>query len=691
MTKIEPGEGAWISSQHERAKRPWNTYIQHMAEVEEVWQASFEVISDLDTPQLEFKQPTEGRAIIKKMNEMLSLNADKRTSVARFSNNEIEKRKCDQLERFLAAYQNDLAERLGYDIFALSGTMLLIRGKKGMHTTYKQDAEHPKIRVKYMDPCQYFPVYGDNGISWFTYEEWMYRWQLIEFFENLGEKELDMLEMVPNLKVEFDDKGREYEADLDEMVQLIQYWNWDWSAWSIGNQLIAKHHHKWGRMTLREAKLEATLFEDPRWQQEPFIGPIVDALKMKAAATSKAANAAEAYYYPRVLTKSAEGEIIIMDSTPTAGDTTQIGADGEVIVLNPHANQEQLKVLIDLLNNDIQKMTLPDPAWTSSVGDESGFRASLTLNQIKGGVADVRRSAETCDGLVLGDVLWMHERYAPKGGWEIAMLEPDGKNRIQSITKDDIGKHQKVTVKITPALPQDMLQMITNRNLLIARDPVTGMVNTDIETANDLTGLSEIIGDTTQAQERRERDFLLTQDEETRALYAENLKVQNANWIREMKRNVERYERIEQKRELKKASREIEQGLTEDIVLPSEIANDPQQLQQFVQLVSQGMTPQAALDALEDGMPLGMPGEMVTEGGTAPGREGNFSPETQNVLGMLFGQQQPNGLTGYEGVNPMAGPAAMMGAQPRRVVDQPQVEVENIDELQQRGALPPPS
>jgi len=692
MSKVQPQDGAWMKEHFEYAYRPCEENVLHMSEVEEVWRGQFTIKSGVDTPELEIKQPAEGRAIITKMNQMLSIRANKGYSVARFSSSEQEQRACDRLERFLYAYENELFTRTQNDTFALAGTLMLIRGKVGLQTLYERKAQSPKVRVRIWDPAEYFPVYGDDGISWFMTEEWMCRWELLDFFGNLSEKEIEKLDNFPNLEKATDQYGREFEADLNEQVRVHQYWNEAWMAWSIEDTLVQKYEHGYGKLTLREAKLGATPFKNMRWKQEPFIGPIVDSLKLKAKLTSEAANAMEAYYAPWILTKSDNGEVMVVPTMSAIGETIPIGKDGEVIVLNPHPNQGELKVLIDLLNNDIAKTTLPDPAWSTSVGDESGFRASLTLNQIKDSVADVRNQAEMCYALVLGDVLWMHEKYAPEGGWPYAILEPNGKSRIQSVTAEDIGEHQKVTVRITPALPQDLLQMVTVRDMLTKRDEMTGMMLTSPETANDITGISDVIGDVTQDNERREWDYLLTQDPEAKDLHMRSIKAKNAARLREMEKTVEREEKKAMKRDVVRTMKDIEEGLTEDIVLPAEILADPMKLNQFVALITQqGMMPQDALNAMQEGMPLGMPGEMVAEG--MAGQQPGASPEIDAVMAQLMGQQpqqpQPNGFTGYEGVNPMVAPAAMMGAMPRTALDRPALQVEAVETMERRGAKPP--
>jgi hypothetical protein len=692
MTKVEPVDGDWVTRYHDHASTPWNEYLSHCADVEEVWQGQFYIKSDQDTADLEIKQPGEGRAIIKKMNEMLSIRANKGYSVARFSSSDQEQRACDRLERFCYAYENELFQRTQQDVFALAGTLMLIRGKVGLQAVYERRAANPKVRLKLWDPAEYFPVYCDDGIAYFTTEQWMYRWQLLDFFGNLTKVDKKAIERSGGKIPDLEHDENNDKTDLDEQVKVIQYWNEKWMAWCVEDTLIQKAEHGMDRMTLREARLAAAPFKNFRWSQEPYIGPIADTLKLKASMASKALSSVNNYYYPYILTKSDTGELQVIPSQTAPGETWDIGADGEVQIINPQSNQGELKVMIDLLNNDIAKMTLPDPAWSTSVGDESGFRASLTLNQIKDSVADVRNQAERCYGLVMGDVLYLHERFAPQGGWEYAMMEPSGRARIQRVTSDDIGEHQKVTVKITPALPQDLLNMITIRDMMIQRDPLTGQQATDVDTADEVTGVAELIGDVTRAKERKEWDMLVNTDEEVKALNLQYIKVQNASKLNEMRKEIEKYARKEMKREVAATEKAIEEGLTEDIVMPAEITADPNKVIQFAQLLQQGMMPQQALDAIEQGLPLGMPGEQVAMGQAAGQEAGQPSPETMAVMQQLMAGQeaQPTGMTGYEGVNPMAAPPAMLGAQPRQSVDQPALQVETMEQVHERGAKPPP-
>lgn len=691
MTNIMPRSGSWIDERHNHAAGQWGNYLAHLEEVEDVWRGQFTIKADLDTPELEIKQPSEGRSIIKKMNEMLSIRADKRYNVVRFSNNDQEKKICDRLERFCHAYENELATRTGQDVFAMAGILTLLRGKCGMQTIFEKNAKSPQVRVKLWDPMEYFPVYSDDGIDWFTTEEWMFRWQLVDFFDALSERQTARLlkdgGRIPNMRKTKDGE----EADLNEQVRVIQYWNDEWMAWALDGHMVERYKHGYGWMTLREAKINATPFKDKRWSQEAFFGPVVDALKMKAKLTSKIATSVEAFYYPHILARSESGEIEVFNPIAMPGDVQPIGKDGSIEVLNPQSNQGEIRALMDLLNNDIAKGTITDVAWNTEMGSESGFRANLALNLIKDSVADVRHELEKMFGWVAGDVLRMHKKYAPEGGWEYSILEPEGKHRIQKITADDIGDHQRVRVTITPALPQDLLQMATTKAQLTARDPLTGEYFMHPDVADRILGIEDVIGDMTEATNKKELDLLFSQDEEMKMLRLQSLKTKYAGQIREMQKQTEREQKKQQKRDMAAALRDAENGLNEDIVVPSEIASDPQKMQQYAQLIAQGKLPLQALEAVKSGMPMGMPGEQSFEG-QIPGQEQEIPADVQEVMAQLMGQQpQPDGMTGYDnGINPMVMPSAMQGALPRPALDQDQLFIEQAEEAERRGALPPP-
>lgn len=683
--RFKSGEGHDLITLHERSVQNWGEYINHVKDTEKVWKGNYSVNSDIADPELEIAEPSEARAIIKKMMEMIAIRAKKRYEVVRFSNSQNERQTADKLERFCSAYKAEQRKITQVDLDRMACWLFLQRGRVGIQSLYQKNAKHPKVRQRVFDGLEYFPVYGDNGIDYFTTEKYMSRHALISFFENMDKKALSKLEDASAIMymLKYDEEGSE--IDVNTEVRVIEYWDDTYTSWAVGSHLISTTKHDFGEVTLREAKLGATPLSDNRWSCEPFLGPIINDLKMKASLHSKLANAIEAFFYPYVLVENRDGKLNAFpaNSVPLAGIDIAPGTD--VKVVNATSNDAELKALIDIISNNIDKNTITDVAWNTSLGEESGFRANLALGLIQDSIADVRDQLEQMFGLSMGDVLMLHERFAPEGGWDYTMLDPSGRHLVQSITAEEIGVHQEVNVTIKPAVPQDLVQMVTIYNQLGQRDPVSGKKVFPDEIRLEMSGLADVIGDMTRFNEELERSELYENDEEVAMLRMESLKAKYYPEIRDMEKQISSMENKRMKSDAARAEREIEKGMSDDLVVPAEVLQDPNKLTQLAQMISQGQLPQHALEVVKQGLPMGAPGEPVAQGGIPE----NVSPETMALMQQM-GIQGPDGLTGYEGMNPEMAPAAVQGAQPRRVVDQPNVEVEGLQEEFDRGALPPP-
>ena len=667
---------------HEQNVQQWAGYLAHAQEVEDVWKGLYDVPSAIADSDLEIAEPSQAKAIIKKMMEMIAIRSTQSFEVVRYSNSDQERKIADKLERFCKAYKNELYKVTQKDVFRRAAWSFLMRGRVGLHTVYEKNAKHPSVRVRLYDGMDYFPMYGDDGIEWFTTERYVHRWELTSFFDNLSDKALKNISVPPDLR--YDDEGNE--LNPAHLLRVIEYWDDNRMAWCVEDHKVQEIQHDYGMITLREARLGDTALSDKRWECEPFIGPVLNDLKMDAALTSKLANAIEAYFFPWVLFKDANGNLISLPSNQVPPGGIPVAPDTKVEVVNATANVTELKALKDILQNNVDKNTITNVAWNTQMGEESGFRANLALGLIQDSVADVRDQLEKCFGLVMGDVLALHKMYAPDGGWEYTMIEPGGRHLVQNVTEEDIGVHQEVKVTIKPAVPQDIVQMVTIYNQLGGPDPATGLPTIPPEARLRLSGLSDVIGDMTGFNEELERYMLGLMDDEVKQLNLMALKAKYYPEISEKQRQIESMERKRTKRETDRAEREIEKGMTDDMVIPAEILTDAAKMQQLVDLIARGQLPQHALEVVRQGMPLGAPGSPIMG---EQGMPENMSPETMNIMSQL-GYEMPTGLTGYEGMMPEVAPAAMQGAQPRRVVDQAAVQQESIERSIDRGALPPP-
>src|SRR5690606_38099421 len=110
-------------------------------------------------------------------------------------------------------------------------------------------------------------------------------------------------------------------------------------------------------------------------------------------------------------------------------------------------------------------------------------------------------------------------------------------------------------------------------------------------------------------------------DEETKLLEIARIKAEHQHELDEWRRVIEKADNAQARREEKRVERDIERGLSRDVIVPAEIAADAMAMYQYASLVEQGMTPDVALQMVQEGgLPLGVPGEQVlgAEAGPPP-------------------------------------------------------------------------
>lgn len=687
MLKNITGDAIW--QVHEQNLSLWNEYIAHQMEVEETWKAEYDIHTDIADSELEIREPAQAKNIINRMMRMIAIRSKIRYEVTRFSNSEDERSVADKLERFCGAYRHELYKRTQRDFMRLSAWGFLMRGRVGLHTVYEPLAKDPKIRVRMYDGLTYFPVYGGDGMEFFTRERWMYRWEISAFFQTLSSKEMDSIDLPDWARLD----PKEYETT--ELLKVIEYWDADHMAWTVEDHLVQKMDINYGQLTLREARLNETASDEKRWECESFLGAIINALKMDASLASKLANALETYFYPYVIFKNKEGRLMAYPSNQIPLGGVPVDADFDIKVVNAVSNIQELQEMRSILKDDIEKSTITEVGWNQAgSGEESGFRYNLALGKLEDDLSDTREQLERLYGATYGDVLYLHKKFARKGGWEYTMMEPSGRHLVQKITEEDIGVHEEVIVTIKPAMPESLVQAVTINNQLMQPDPATGLPAFPPEARMRLSGLADVIQDMTGFSDELERYQLMYMDEEVKALRIAALKAKHYPELNDMKKQVKKLERKQAKQEIREAERDIERGMSEDVIIPAEIAMDANALRQLAGLIEGGQMPQKALESLEQGLPMGAPGEstlanemMQPEGAPQQMGQPQVSPETLQAMQEL-GLEIPDGLTGYSGMPPEVAPSPLQGGRPRRVVDRANVEVEAINDDVLRGALP---
>lgn len=693
MTSIEPKDNAWVEEAHLSAKWGHAEEAAHQLEVEQVFRGDFFKPKETEpegTQQMELVRSSLGATLVRKLVQMIGTNARVTRAVDQ-DGTEASARRADKLERMLRGWDNSVTRFERAPAYHMGEYMGILRGRAGLRALYKPGVAYPQIRREVLDPLSYFPVYGNDGIDWYTIERWMTRWELQQYFDGISDEDKMRKNIQPPDWDAMDDPPDRY-----DLLQVVEYWNEDWMAWTIygSKDLVAVQKHGMGRITLREFMFNASPLDDFRWQTEPFLGPIVDHLKALGSLQSKLATAIELFLYPVILALSDTGQAISL-SPDNVGSAIPVNPDFKPIEFRPSINESMLQQYREMLMDEIGKSTLTNQAFVQDMpkSNVSGFAVQQFLSSQTDQIVNYRASAEQVIADHEGDVLYLLEKYCPADGWEFATESQDSKRRkTERLYAEDIGGKYGLKIAIKVSSPQDLLQKVTIYNQLVAPDPVTQLPQFPPKVARELSRLNDDLLDQGAFLREQEWELLYRQDQEMQQLRLQAAKAEYAPEIAEMDKKVRIARRKKQRRDARIAASDIERGDSEDLVLPAEIKGDVQAISAYLNMIQQGSTPEDALAAVLSGSP--MMGQMSG----APAMPGQSALETDAIIEAMFGapqggmpiEAQPNGMTGYGGIAPAALPPASQGAVPRQTQDSAEVAVEQMKQGIRRGALPAP-
>lgn len=677
-------DGNTLYEMHRYASQQYGEARSFMREVETVWKGAFNIPAWVSDAQIQITRPADGWILLNKMQKMVGIRSKRRYGMVGHGDSEAELARIDKLERFLRGYEAEHKLITQQDTLRMLGAMTLLRGRGAVQTLYSPQRKAVPVRRKVLDPMEYSPVYGEDGIDWYTIERKYTKWELFDYFRGL-----------PDELKEGMDIPREDDSDLFGIgtVRVIEYWDAEQVAWCIAGGGAATHlvqckPHDYGRVTLREARLGEMPLRDARWATMPFLGANIHDITQKAKLMSKMATAVELFYHGIIYAQSEDGAVVRLNPNEPPGTVQSAPPGSKLTQFLPASDNNTLQLLLNQLQGSINKGTLSDLAFALEVNDASGNAQSMTLNILQDDIADFRDTLERVEGASMGDVLCLHERFAPTEGWEYPLEKRDGGTHLETIRAKDIDGHYRATVGIKVDLPQDILQKATIFNQLYQPGP-DGKYRIDFDTALEISGLAAIIEDVTGMKRRIKWYNAIQGSQELAALEMARTLAEYRPEIERWKRDVEQDERRIEQRDLKRESKDIERGLSQDVIFPAEIAANPQKMQEYAGMIAGGMTPQAAVETLmQGGLPLGVPG--------MPAAPPQDNPENDLILEQLFGKgtqvapETPDGFTGYGGIDPSVMPPQMLGMMNRQTQDPDRLMVEKMDEQMRRGGLPAP-
>ena len=456
MRNEKPVDADWVLKQHRFAKGQYGEALRFSAEVEKLWKADFDVPRDTSDSMTSSKpritRPARARAILEKFLTLLQIRASQEIHVVPKSTGETEQRSCEKLEQWLKGYQRILGMEMKKNVYRDFVYFFLLRGRGCIETRFDVKAiggDYMPIRTMAHDPNQIYSVWGESGIGWYTKEYTRFSWDI--------KKELENKNKTHNITLPDDPNKR---------VLVVEYWDSNWNALLVDNQLVWVNEHEYGFVPLCEAHCMGTPIADMRWAYQSVLGPIMDSLKQQYIMASKMATGVDLYYYPKVLVQSPTGQAVILDSG-VVGVETQIPPDAKVTVLNPTTNAAVMQQLMSFLRADEQIGGIPEVAFAAEPANlQSGFAVSQVLSQVMDKIYDKKIAIEQALGWDFGHKLQLIEKFGDMDGLKLSvpvtMSEVGGgggakRTTLISITPDDVDGRIHVEVIIQPEMPQDRM------------------------------------------------------------------------------------------------------------------------------------------------------------------------------------------------------------------------------------------
>ena len=458
--KEKPSDAKWVLDQHHFARAQYHEAIDFSEEVEELFTAKWSVprdAADQTTAGGRATQlkPARARAILEKFLTLLNVRATTKVQVIPRSTGEQEQKACTKLENWLLGYQRQYMMETKQNPWRKFVYWYLLRGRAVIETRFdvnRVGSDAMPIRTIVTDPNLVFSVWGENGVGWYTKEYKRYVWDISsELSELSGSKKRRMPEL-PD--------------DENEKVPVVEYWDKEWHALLVDEQLVWVNRHDYGFVPICEAHCMDTPLADMRWAYNSVLGPIMDSLKQQYAAASKLATGVDLFYWPKVLVQSATGQAVILDSG-MPGVETHIPPDAKVTVIQPSPNAAVLAQLMGWLKADEQLGGIPEIAWGAEPSSlQSGFAVSQVLSQILDKIHDKKTNLELAMGWDFSHKLQLVEKFGLMDG--VNLMVPAGneaksygassrKSMLIDIKPDDVDGRNHVAVTITPELPQDRM------------------------------------------------------------------------------------------------------------------------------------------------------------------------------------------------------------------------------------------
>lgn len=458
----KPSDAKWIETQHLYAKSLYDGALSLASDVEELFKAEFNIpqdTADTATPSgPRVMKPAKARAVLEKYLTLLSVRATMKVRAIPNSTGEQELRRTSKLENWVMGYQRRYQMETKRPLWRHFMYWYLLRGRANIETRLDPayvNSEYLPIRTFVRDPNSVFPVWGENGVGWYTCEYERSVWEIkaeIKLRQQGKEEDLWLAVPLPD-----DDHKR---------VNIVEYWDAEYAGATLDGELLYVRHHNYGFVPIEVAHCMDTPLSDMQWAYQSVLAPIMDSMKQQYVLWSKMATGVDLFYWPKILVQSPSGATVILDSG-APGVESSIPPDAKVTVISPTPNAQVLQQLHAVLQGDISLGGIPDIAWgIEPTNLQSGFAVSQVLTQILDKIHDKKVNPECALAWDFTHKLELVRDFGAATGFDTRVPssyeygETYGRGKqstLIEITPDDVGDHPYLEVTITPELPQDRL------------------------------------------------------------------------------------------------------------------------------------------------------------------------------------------------------------------------------------------
>lgn len=403
-----------IERRHKFAQGLYAEAISQSQEVEKLFTADFAIPADradaTKGADIKVIQPAQARAIVEKFITLNSAQARQKKTVLPKDNGLEEQEKCSLIEQWLHAYQRGYVFETKKNPWRDDAFWYYFRGRSYLEARFDPSfigkGKLP-FRTLTPDPNTVFPVWGEDGIGYYTKCYTRYAWDLQQEYERRrkGDKKYRWQPLALGEKDE-----------ENEEVEIVEYWDDEHCGALVNGELAYLREHEYGCVPLAEARCMDTPLASMEWAFQSVLAPVMNSLKNEYALAAKMAEGANLMYWPKIIVTTSDGRVYVYDLGTIGVDQIPPGAQ-KVDVVTPTPNAAVLAQSMAWFQGDVSRGTLPNIAWGNEPQSlESGFAINQVLNQVRDKIEDKKLNLELQYGQHDGHILKLVEKFGAGTG-----------------------------------------------------------------------------------------------------------------------------------------------------------------------------------------------------------------------------------------------------------------------------------